>query len=210
MIEYFTIARELMNRENKLHYELFNFNYNHDIKLFVAILSNATMIYKNNKTKESYLSFSLKNFFAGDSYLCRATLSFVYIEKFLRANEITMSNFFDFIDYDLENKTISFTFTDLYIKTMKKSGFNKLELKTLKSIKDIRTTKLAMILAMKPKGYLDVNYLFKVLDLYKIERRDRRIFKIKQAFKSLNVDIEYKYPKNKNSPVLEEHYKFYY
>ena len=93
---------------------------------------------------------------------------------------------------------------------MKKSGFNKLELKTLKSIKDIRTTKLAMILAMKPKGYLDVNYLFKVLDLYKIERRDRRIFKIKQAFKSLNIDVEYKYPKNKNSPVLEEHYKFYY
>ena len=210
MIEYFTIARELMNRDNKLHYELFDFKQNHDIKLFVAILSNATMIYKNNKTDENYLTFSLKNFFASDSYLCRATLSFIYIEKFLRTNEIIMSKFFDFIDYDLENKTISFTFTENYIKTMKKSGFNKLELKTLKSIKDIRTTKLAMILSMKPKGYLDVNYLFKVLDLYKIERRDRRIFKIKQAFKSLNVDVEYKYPKNKNSPVLEEHYKFYY
>jgi hypothetical protein len=69
---------------------------------------------------------------------------------------------------------------------------------------------LFILTKIKPSGYLDLHYLFKVLDLNTIKRRDNKIAKIKKSFKSINVEAEYKHPANQNQKATEDHYKFYY
>ncbi len=68
---------------------------------------------------------------------------------------------------------------------------------------------------MKPDGYFDLYYLFKVLDLNGIKRRDNRIAKIHIAFETINIKREYKHPfydaENPNKlKKSDEDYKFHY
>lgn len=204
MIEYLTIPHEIMNRKNPLHYALFEYKNNSEMKLFITILAYSTMIYRNTK-KEADHNFNIKGLLGESSILNRRDLSVSKIRSFI--NELK-SPFFHEIK-TLGNE-IHFKLSKQYKKNIKDSGFNKLEISDLKTISDVRTVKLFILTKIKPSGYLDLHYLFKVLDLNTIKRRDNKIAKIKKSFKSINVEAEYKHPANQNQKATEEHYKFYY
>ncbi|MGR6778516.1 hypothetical protein ACU5B6_13095 [Moritella viscosa] len=204
MIEYLTIPHELMNRKNPLHYALFNFDNNSEMKLFITILAYSTMIYRSTKKTENH-HFKLKGFLGNDSVLNRRDLTHKKINLFIQKLD---SSFFE--EIKVEANEVIFKFSRQYKKAIK-SGFNKIDLNTLKSIKDVRATKLTILTQMKTDGYFDLYYLFKVLELNEIKRRDHKIAKIKSAFSKLkNIEYSYKHPKNQNAEKLDDHYKFHY
>ena len=204
MIEYLTIPHELMNRKNPLHYALFNFDNNAEMKLFITILAYSTMIYRSTKKPVNH-HFKLKGFLGNNSILNRRDLTNKKINLFIQKLD---STFFE--EIKVEANEVIFKFSNQYKRAIK-SGFNKIDLDTLKSIKDVRATKLSILTQMKTDGYLDLYYLFKVLDLNEIKRRDHKVAKIKSAFSKLkNVEYTYKHPKNQNAEKLDEHYKFHY
>ncbi|MGF1747104.1 hypothetical protein, partial [Vibrio minamisatsumaniensis] len=186
MIEYLTIPHEIMNRKNPLHYALFDYKNNSEMKLFITILAYATMIYRNTK-KEADHNFNIKGLLGESSILNRRDLSVSKIISFI--NELK-SPFFHEIK-TLGNE-IHFKLSKQYKRNVKDSGFNRLEISDLKTISDVRTVKLFILTKIKPSGYFDLHYLFKVLDLNTIKRRDNKIAKIKKSFKSINVEAEYK------------------
>ncbi len=204
MIKYFTAPHEIMNRSNELHYGLLDFDTNSEMKLFIAILANATMIYRTNKEKWSQ-TFSLKGYLGDDSFLPRKSLTFKKVERFI--NNLN-SPFFDMLIS--ENKVVSFVLSEKYIAMIEGSGFNKICLHSLKSLTNIRLTKLSILTQIKPNGYFDLYYLFKALKLNTIARRDNKIAKINTSFSNLNIKWEYKYPANQNDEKLAEHFKFHY
>jgi len=204
VIEYLTIPHELMNRKNTLHYALFDFDNNAEMKLFIAILAYSTMIYRSTKNTDNY-TFKLRGFLGKNSILNRRDLTSKRITIFIN----NLDSLF-FKEIKVEANEVIFKFSKSY-KNAIKSGFNKIDLCSLKSVRDIRSTKLTILTKMKTEGYFDLYYLFKVLDLKEIERRDHKIAKITSAFKKLkNVEFTYKHPKNRSVEQLDEHYKFHY
>ncbi|MBB1363021.1 hypothetical protein H5125_12790 [Shewanella sp. SR44-4] len=194
-----------MNRKNKLHYELFKFENNIEMKIFIAILSHATMVYRTNKIN-GIQNFSLKGYLSDDSFLPRKSLTFKKLEKII--NDFN-SLFFDVLS--CEDKQVYFKLSKEYLTTIaNNNGFNKVDLYSLKEITDIRSTKLKILTQLKPSGYFDLNYMIKVLMLNKVSRRNNKIAKIKNAFDNSGVDFIYKHPNNQNAKVLDEHYKFHY
>ncbi|MCG9613090.1 hypothetical protein L1D41_25970 [Vibrio harveyi] len=204
MIEYLTIPNEIMNRKNPLHYALFDFKNNVEFKLFVTILAYSTMIYRTTK-KESEHYFSVKGFLGENSIITRNNMTAKKIIIFVNKLQ---SPFFDNIEV-IANE-IHFKLSSKYKKDLRNNGFEKINLIDLKSIADIRSSKLSVLTEIKKEGYFDYYYLCKVLDLNGIKRRDNRIAKIKKAFKNIEVEFEYKHPKNQNEKREEEHYKFFY
>lgn len=204
MIKFFTGPHEVMNRNNELHYELFNFDTNIEMKVFMAILATTTMLYRTNKTEKTQ-RFILDGYLSNDSFLPRTSLNFKKLEKIINSFN---SPFFE--ELFAVNKEVYFTLSKKYIEMLNNSGFNKIDLQSLKSIRDVRATKLAILTQFKPNGYFDLNYLFKVLDLNDIKRRNDRIAKIKKAFKNIDIEVTYKHPLNQNSKRENDHYKFFY
>ncbi|PAR26846.1 hypothetical protein, partial [Vibrio metoecus] len=109
-----------------------------------------------------------------------------------------------------ENKSVIVELSKEYIKNINKNGFNKVKLEDLKSCKDIKATKLKVIVSMKPKGFLNLNYLLKVLSVNDNLNRTDKIRQIRRAFNGIKLNFEYKHPKNQNDEIKPEHYKFYY
>jgi len=208
MIKYFTAPHELMNRKNPLHYALFDFKNTADMKIFITLVAYSTMIYRTTKNKNKH-TFSLKGLLSDDSVLPRKNIS---IESILRFIKNLDSPFFE--DITSAGEDIYFKLSKQYKKAIK-SGFNKIDLNELKVITHIRATKLKILTLMKPDGYFDLYYLFKVLDLNGIKRRDNRIAKIHIAFETLNIIPDYKHPfydaENPNKlKKSDEYYKFHY
>ncbi|REG84399.1 hypothetical protein [Marinomonas pollencensis] len=203
---FLPLTKEIMKPKNELHKYLFDFEDNVKFKVFLAILSISTIIYRKNKV-DYIQTFTIDGLLGKNSFLPRSgKLTFNTIEEIINSLE---SPFFDTIS--VNNKLVSFKLSYQYIREMRKNtGFNKIELKKLKSCRDIKATKLALIIENHKKGYLHLNYLLDVLKVPEKKQRKERIRQIKNAFKSINVDFEYKYPVNQNAEVLEEHYKFHY
>ncbi|MGG5571401.1 hypothetical protein [Vibrio diazotrophicus] len=231
--QFLALPNEIMNRDNPLHYELFNFNNNIDFKVFLMVLSISTMMYKDNGLKKQ--SFSINGLLSRNSYLPRSKLNFEKLESII--NEFGESPFFkkicvtkslmnpktenglkneeDIIKHTLTNslkKVVELELSDEYIKTLnnKKSGFNKVRLDELKSCRDVKATKLKVITLMKPTGYLHLNYLLKVLSIKNNLNRSDKIRQIRRAFNGIKLEFEYKHPKNQNDEIKPEHFRFYY
>lgn len=204
MIKYFSGPRQLMNRNNELHYALFDFNTNIEMKVFIAILANATMIYRTNNTERTQ-TFSLDGYLSSDSFLPRSSLNFETLQNMINNFESTL--FFEMLR--AENKVVVFKLSSEYKDMINYNSFNKIDLSSLKSVRDIRSTKLFILTQLAPTGFLALNYLLRVLNLNEIKTRKDKIAKIKKAFKNIDIEATYKYPKNKHS-ATDEHYKFYY
>ena len=208
MIKYFTAPHELMNRKNPLHYALFDFKNTAEMKVFITLLAYSTMIFRSTKNKNKH-TFSLKGLLSEDSFLPRKNISIVSICRFIKKLD---SPFFEEIT-EIGNE-VNFKLSKQYKKTIK-SGFNKIDLHDLKGITHIRATKLKILTLMKPDGYFDLYYLFKVLDLNEIKRRDNKIAKIHIAFETLDIGANYKHPfydqkKPNKLKESDEYYKFHY
>jgi hypothetical protein len=85
---------------------------------------------------------------------------------------------------------------------------------SLKSHKDLKTTKLAVLTAIHPNGYLNLNYVLECLKVNKELERTDQILQVKKAFRKLKklglLDWEYIYPVNKNVKLSPDDYKFHY
>jgi len=208
MIKYFTAPHELMNRKKPLHYALFDFKNTADMRIFITLVAYSTMIYRMTKNKNKHI-FSLKGLLSDDGFLPRKGISLEKIGRFIRKLD---SPFFEEIT-EVRNE-VSFKLSKQYKKAIE-SGFNKIDLFELKKISNVRAIKLKILTLMKPNGYFDLYYLFKVLDLNGIKRRDHKITKIHAVFKTIGVKSEYKHPfYNPENPTelkkSEEYYKFHY
>lgn len=208
MIKYFTAPHELMNRKNPLHYALFDFKNTADMKIFITLIAYSTMIYRTTKSNKKH-TFSLKGLLGDDGVLPRKNITIKKIVLFIKKLD---SPFFEEITSAGED--VYFKLSKQYKKAIK-SGFNKIDLNELKGITHIRATKLKILTLMKPDGYFDLYYLFKVLDLNGIKRRDNRIAKIHTAFETLDIIPDYKHPfydekKPNKLKKADEHYKFHY
>lgn len=231
--QFLALPNDIMNRDNLLHYELFNFNNNIDFKVFLMVLSISTMMYKDNGLKKQ--SFSINGFLSRNSYLPRSKLNFEKLEtiingfgtslffKKIRVEKSLLNTKENNIKESVEekikhaltnslNKIIELELSDEYVKSLnnKKGGFNKVRLDELKTCRDIKATKLKIITLMKPTGYLHLNYLLKVLSIKDNLNRSDKIRQIRRAFNGINLEFKYKHPKNQNDEVKPEHFKFYY
>ncbi|ENO7073331.1 hypothetical protein ACBZ37_003175 [Vibrio cholerae] len=231
--QFLALPNEIMKSDNPLHYEFFNFNNNIDFKVFLMILSISTMLYKDNGLKKQ--TFTLNGLLSRDTYLPRSKLNFEKLESII--NNLNPSPFFksiivkksllnptknteeneeEVIKHTLTNslnKCVELELSDEYLDLInnKKNGFNKIKLEELKSCREIKATKLKVITMMKPKGYLHLNYLLKVLSINCNLNRTDKIRQIKRAFNGINIEFEYKHPKrDKKKEMKPEYYKFHY
>jgi len=204
---FLAVSNEIMNTKHSLHKHFLNFDSNPELKVFLAILAKATMIFKANKSTEKQ-TFSTVGFFSDDSFLPKN----LTLKKLTKIIEEMNNPFFEHLE--ITHKTVCFKLSNEYTKSTLKKGFSIINLMSLKSHKDLKTTKLVILTTMKPNGYLSLNYLLKTLKVNPNLERTGRIREIKQAFKKLKdlglLDWEYKHPVNKNVEVLPEHYKFHY
>jgi len=211
---FLSVPNEIMNTKHKLHKELINFETNIELKVFIAVLATATTIFKANK-KAGIQTFSTVGFLAKNSFL-PGTLKLSELEKIINNMNTPFFNVLSF-----SNKQVEFELSDIYIKSTLKRGFSKIDLMSLKSIKDLKTTRLAILTTTCPKSpktktkYLNLNYLFDILEVNKNLIRTGRIREIKKSFKNLEklgilTSWKYKYPKKKSDKVLSEHYKFHF
>lgn len=201
---FLAIPNEIMNTKHDLHKHLLNFDSNIELKIFLAILAKASMLYKSNKPK-GIQTFSIKGFLSNNSFIPRKSLT---KEKLTDIINKMNSSFFKvlFLRDDLLSYQLSAKYTNTF-----KSGFQKVNLMSLKSHKDVKTTKLAVLTAIHPSGYLNLNYVLERLKVNKKIPRTAQILQVKKAFSKLeNIEFEYKYPVNKNVKELPEHYKFHY
>ncbi|GIA46609.1 hypothetical protein FXE71_06745 [Vibrio cholerae] len=231
--QFLALPNEIMKSDNPLHYEFFNFKNNIDFKVFLMILSISTMLYKDNGLRKQ--TFTLNGILSRDTYLPRSKLNFEKLESII--NNLNLSPFFksiivnksllnptnnteeneeEAIKYALTNslnKSVELELSDEYLNLInnKNNGFNKIKLEELKSCREAKATKLKVITMMKPKGYLHLNYLLKVLSINCNLNRTDKIRQIKRAFNGINIEFEYKHPKrNKKNEIKPEYYKFHY
>jgi hypothetical protein len=208
---FMAVPNEIMNTKHPLHYELLNFDTNIELKVFIAVLAKATMIFKANKNK-GIQTFSTVGFLGDNSFLPKS----INLKKLTSIIQNMETTFFDTLTINL--KTVSFELSNYYKKSTIKKGFSKVNLMSLKSYRFLKITKLAILTEINPKGYLPLNYLLKVLNVNPKLSRTGRIREIKQAFKSLEelglLNWKYKHPVNKNAEEVPEEvpedYKFHY
>lgn len=202
---FMAVPNDIMNTNHSLHYELLNFDTNIELKLFISILAQATMIFRVNKNKKGIQTFLISGILGKDSFIPRSKN--MNHKKVLEIINHLNSPFFDILS--LSDKTISFQLSAKYIKTLK-SGFTNVNLMDLKKYKSLKATKLAILTTIYPSGYLSLNYLFKYLKVRAELPRTEKIRQIKTAFDNLDVEWEYKHPATKGDKELPEHYKFHY
>jgi len=202
---FMAVPNDIMNTKHSLHYELLNFDTNIELKLFISILAQATMIFRVNKNKKGIQTFLISGILGKDSFIPRSKN--MNHKKVLEIINQLNSPFFDVLS--LSDKQISFQLSAKYIKTLK-SGFTNVNLMDLKKYKSLKATKLAILTTIYPNGYLSLNYLFKYLKVKTELPRTEKIRQIKTAFDNLDVEWEYKHPAKKGDKELPEHYKFHY
>ncbi|CED62256.1 Bifunctional protein FolD-Methylenetetrahydrofolate dehydrogenase-Methenyltetrahydrofolate cyclohydrolase [Moritella viscosa] len=204
---FLAVSNEIMNTKHSLHKHLLNFDSNPELKVFLAILAKATMIFKANESTEKQ-TFSTVGFLSDDSFLPKS----INLKKLTKIIEEMNNPFFEHLE--ITHKTVCFKLSNEYTKSTLKKGFSKINLMSLKPHKDLKTTKLAILTALKPNGYLNLNYVLECLKVNKKLERTEQIRQVKKAFKKLKdlglLECVYKYPVNKNVEVLPEHYKFHY
>jgi hypothetical protein len=212
---FLAVPNDIMNTKHILHSELINFDRNIELKVFITVLATATKIFKANK-KNGKQTFSTIGLLGDDSVL-PGSLKLAQFKKII--NDMN-SPFFEHLVF--ENKQIEFQLSDTYIRSTLKRGFSKVDLMTLKSLQDVKTTKLAILTMICPssktkdnnKKYLNLNYLLKILDVSKNMDRTDQIRAIKNPFKTLEklnlLTWKYIYPKKKSDKKLPEHYKFHF
>lgn len=177
MISYITLPQELINIKNNFHYKVFDFNDIHQFKLFLFIMAKATVIYKTNKKRiKGTQSFHISEIFTNNDVLSKGSMTYENIKKFINGLD---TPFFKEIGYS--NKEVNFKFSYQYIKLLLSTESHYcFDFQKLKGVRDVRAAKLQLLLGIyKKSGFFHLNYLFKVLDLNKIARRDRKIYKIK-------------------------------
>ncbi len=212
---FLAVPNEIMNNsKHTLHRELINFDTNIELKVFIAVLATATTIFKANKQRGTQ-TFSTVGFLGKNSFL-PGTLKLEELEKII--NNMT-TPFFNTLSFS--NKKVEFELSTIYINSTLKSGFSKVDLMSLKSIKDLKTTRLAILTTTCPKSkktnkrYLNLHYLLDILEINDNLIRTGRIREIKKSFKNLKdlgilTSSVYKYPKKKSDKKLSEHYKFHF
>ncbi|WP_045419308.1 hypothetical protein [Vibrio jasicida] len=208
MINYITLPQELINNKNNFHYKLFDFDDIHQFKLFLFILAKVTVIYKTNKKRiKGTQSFHISEIFTNNDVLLKGSMTYEKIKKFINGLD---TPFFKEISYS--NKEVHFKISYQYIKLLLSAESHYcFDFQQLKGVRDVRAAKLQLLLGIyKKSGFFHLNYLFKVLDLNKITRRDRKIYKIKHCFNSLGVEFDYKHPVNQYVKKNDGDYKFYY
>ncbi len=208
MINYIILPQELICNKNNFHYKLFDFDNIHQFKLFLFILAKATIIYKTNKKRiKGIQSFHISEVFTNNDVLLKGSITYENIEKFINGLD---TPFFKEISY--YKKEVHFKLSHQYIKLLLSAESHYcFDFQKLKGVRDVRAAKLQLLLGIyKKSGFFHLNYLFKVLDLNKIARRDRKIYKIKHCFNSLSVKFDYKHPVNQYAEKNDEDYKFYY
>jgi len=212
---FLAVPHDIMKTKHPLHSELINFDRNIELKVFITVLATATKIFKANK-KNGKQTFSTIGLLGDDSVL-PGSLKLAQFKKII--NDMN-SPFFEHLVF--ENKQIEFQLSNTYIRSTLKRGFSKVDLMTLKSLQDVKTTKLAILTMICPsskikdnnKKYLNLNYLLKILDVSKNMDRTDQIRAIKNPFKTLEklnlLTWKYIYPKKKSDKKLPEHYKFHF
>lgn len=204
---FLAVPNEIMNTKHDLHKHLLNFDSNIELKIFLAILAKASMIYKSNKPK-GIKTFSIKGFLSNNSFIPRKSLTKEVLAEII--NKMT-NPFFEVLS--LDGDILSYKLSTKYTKTLK-SGFQQVNLMSLKSHKDLKTTKLAVLTAIHPNGYLNLNYVLECLKVNKKLERTDQILQVKKAFRKLKklglLDWEYIYPVNKNVKLSPDDYKFHY
>lgn len=208
MINFITLPQELIGNKNSFHYKLFDFDSVHQFKLFLFILAKATVIYKTNKKRiKGIQSFHISEMFTNNDVLSKGSMTYENIKKFINGLD---TPFFNEISYS--NKEVHFKLSYQYIKLLLSAESHYcFDFQKLKGVRDVRAAKLQVLLGIyKKSGFFYLNYLFKVLGLNKIARRDRKIYKIKHCFNSLGVEFEYRHPVNQYAEKNDEDYKFHY
>jgi len=203
--QFLALSNEIMKTSNPLHYELFNFDNNIEFKVFLMVLSVSTMLYRKNGMSSQ--KFKLGGLLGRDSYLPRSKLNYQSLEKLINK----LNNKRRFFDCVLsEDKSVFLRLSKEYMNNINNTGFNKINLEDLKTCKDIKATKLKVIISIRQKGYLHLNYLFKILSIKSDLNRSDRIRQVKRAFNGIKLNFEYKHPKNQNDEIKPEHFIFYY
>ncbi|HFI9408588.1 TPA: hypothetical protein ACGSUG_004625, partial [Vibrio parahaemolyticus] len=152
-------------------------------------------------------SFHISEIFTNNDVLSKGSMTYENINKFINGLD---TPFFKEIGYS--NKEVNFKLSHQYIKLLLSTENHYcFDFQKLKGVRDVRAAKLQVLLGIyKKSGFFHLNYLFKVLDLNKIARRDRKIYKIKHCFNSLGVEFNYKHPVNQYTERKDEDYKFHY
>ncbi|OBT09910.1 hypothetical protein A9267_20250 [Shewanella sp. UCD-FRSSP16_17] len=205
---FLRLPNTIMNAKHDLHKELFNVETAMEQKVFIAVLAIASALFVKNK-KKGVQHFSTVGLLSDNRFL-PANLVYSTLEEII--NNIN-SPFFDTLV--IENKMVSFEFSKRYKKEAIKTGFQQINLMSLKSCNTLRSTQVAIMIMMRPNAYLNLNYLLDVLKVNKGIKRTSRIREVKRVFKSLKkqgllTEWEYKHPATKSAEVLPEHYKFHY
>lgn len=205
---FLRLPNTIMSAKHNLHRELFNFETSMEQKVFIAVLAYSSAIFVKNKMK-GIQHFSTVGFLADNRFL-PTSLVYSKLEEIIN----NMNNpFFDTLS--IKDKKVSFEFSKRYKKEVIKSGFQQINLMSLKPCITVRTTQVAIMTMMKPNAYLNLNYLLDVLKINKGIKRTSRIREIKRVFKSLKEqgivsEWVYLYPETKSAEVLPKHYKFHY
>lgn len=213
MIKYIALASNIIEKRNELFYELFEYNNVNDFKLFLYLVSKATIIAKIN-LKEKKMSLDKESNFELDSdiftseFLSNSSVSHKYIEKFIKNTE---SKYFKSIS--IKNKKVFFELSKKYISELKGSKSYSFDFEEIKDIKrNVRAAKLKFLVCLyKKSGFFHSNFLFKVLDLNSINLKKNKIKKIREAFKEINIEYNYNSAVNHHDKKNNENYgKFEY
>ncbi len=214
---FLAIPFDMMNTKHPLHKtlykELVNFKTNLELKVFMAVLAEATMILKTTK-KKGKQTFSTVGFLGDNSFL-PGSLVEKKLEKII--NEMN-TPFFDNLSFS--NKIVEFKLSDIYIKSALKRQFIKIDLMSLKSLTSPNTTKLLILQSLypfsekNPKRFIYLNFLLEVFNISKKMTRKDQIRAVKDVFRSLEklelLQWEYIYPKKANDDKTLKAYSFCY
>lgn len=224
--EYLSISKGIITQTNHpLHDCLFKYSDLVSYKVFLLCLHQANKTIISMKKQNLDLnkgSFKVKTFYSRKNFLCNSYISpDEIISGILRIEKTTNTDFnafFNKISIDEDGETISFEFSDLYMKELNKKSFYKVDLADLKPLKSTRALRLAIIILSTKSGYKGLNYLINVLDVetYKKngepKKRTNIIKDINIAFDNFNYLIFHVYqkPKNQHTAVKEGDFKFHY
>jgi len=214
---FLAVPFDMMNPKHPLHKKLYkelvNFKTNLELKVFIAVLAEATMILKTTK-KQGKQTFSTVGFLGDNSFL-PGTLVEKKLEKII--NEMN-TPFFDSLSFS--NKIVEFKLSDLYMKSALKRQFIKIDLMRLKSLTSPNTTKLVILQSLypfsekNPKRFIYLNFLLEVFNISKKMTRKDQIRAVKDVFRSLEklelLNWEYIYPKKANDDKTLKAYSFIY
>lgn len=202
---FLTLPHNIINDvKNPLHKSIFEIKDNTRFKVFLYVLQKASVTFLT--TKYHFGTFSLKSILSKNSFLFDGRNTKNKIKSLIE--ELSGNSFFEYLK--ITNQTVSFCLTDEYKKALEYRAFTKIELNDFKDCKTIRQSKIKLLCASRPKGYLNLYYLFNILNIPRSSKRKDSIRTIKNVFKSLNISVEYHHPKNQNVEYSPKDFKFTY